>query len=124
MSLDLISRANVANNGAIKLNNNTATVNNITTPTSTPTATTTNRIVDEIKNYNKRGTKRINVSFSEEIFDKLITVANGKSVSKVMENILIDAVRDCEINEEVVRIYKDTMKKKGKKSNSNTSDKE
>ena len=78
-----------------------------------PSATTTISIVDEIKISTRKQRKRINVSMDEEIFDKLITVANGKSVSNVMERILIDAVKHREIDRAIVIEYKNKMKNKG-----------
>lgn len=91
-------------------------VNEETTTTTNPVATTTRSIVDEISSSTRKKRKRITVSMNEDVFEKLITAANGKSVSKVMEGILSDAVANEHIDRDIVEKYKDTMKDKGCKS--------
>ena len=79
------------------------------------TKTSRDEVVESIKVSNRKVRKRINVSMNEDIFHKLITVANGRSVSAVMEKILMDAVKDTVVDKEIVDIYVDTMKTKGQK---------
>ena len=80
--------------------------------------TKSDSVLDEIRerNKNRKSTKkRINVSLSEEVFEKLITLCNGGSVSATMEHILSDKVKDLGVDEEIVRAYKETMSNKGPK---------
>lgn len=79
------------------------------------TKTPRDEIVESIKLTNRKLRKRINVSMNEDIFHKLITVANGRSVSAVMEKILMDAMKDTVVDKEIVDIYIDTMKTKGQR---------
>ena len=72
-------------------------------------------VLSEIEKSNREVKKRINVSLEESVFDRLITLANGKSVSSAMEMILRDAVKDKDIDEEIVRKYKEKMKNKGQR---------
>lgn len=110
MSLNgLMDRANDANAGAKKLDSDTATL------VLGASATTTTSIVDVIKKANRKKRKRINVSLDEDIFDKIITLSNGKSASAVMEKILIDAVKDVKVDRDIVNHYKETMENKGRK---------
>ena len=66
--------------------------------------------------------KRINVSLDEDIFDKIITLSNGKSASAVMEKILIDAVKDVKVDRDIVKHYKETMENKGRKPKNTNSE--
>lgn len=97
----------------------TANTEEITTNTINDTVTATQRIADVSEFVNeiskKQEKKRINVGLSQETFEKIITVAQGKSASAVMEKLLDFAVQDVVINEAIVKKYYNTMKNKCKK---------
>lgn len=111
------NRAQNANGAVKKLNQDTAT--------QTVIEATNNPVIEPKKDNNiseyinelskKQEKKRINVALSQETFEKIITVARGKSASAVMEKLLDFAVQDVEIDRDIVKKYYDTMKNKCKK---------
>ncbi|MCI7208521.1 MAG: hypothetical protein MSA15_21320 [Clostridium sp.] len=123
MSNPFLDRAK-SNNNLRKLNETTAIENKVENTIENKvennkevatTKTSRDTVVESIKISNRKARKRINVSMNEDVFHKLITVANGRSVSAVMEKILMDAVKDTIIDREIVEIYLETMKNKGQK---------
>lgn len=120
---NLADRVNNAHGTVKKLNQETATqtvvdATNNTKEVSVETSTETKKgdiseYVNEITK--KQEKKRINVALSQETFEKIITVAKGKSASAVMEKLLDFAVQDIEIDDAIVQKYYNTMKNKCKK---------
>lgn len=112
-------RAENANNGIKKLNQDTATetVSNVTNSTKEISTETVTKNISEFVNEvsKKQEKRRISVALSQETFEKIITASKGKSASAFMEKLLDFAVKDIEIDNDIVEKYYDTMKNKCKK---------
>lgn len=127
------SRAENANNGLKKLNEETTNdilkSNSIKNNSDDNIDTANNGVVQKIDENQKREVinsyiqeiqrkqekKRLNVSLSQDTFEKLITIAGGKSVSAVIESIVNIYTKDTEINKEIVEKYCKTMENKKRK---------
>lgn len=75
-----------------------------------------NSVVENLMNKNKKK-KRTSVSITQNSFDKIVTLsmANGISVSSVAELIIEEAVKDVEVNYDLVEIFNEKENNKKNK---------
>ena len=75
-----------------------------------------NSVVENLMNKNKKK-KRTSVSITQNSFDKIVTLsmANGISVSSVVELIIEEAVKDVEVNYDLVEIFNEKENNKKNK---------